>query len=229
MSNSKLESKNLNKSFFQGNKELNVLDNINIEFEQGKTYAITGASGSGKSTFLHLLGGLDEPTSGDILLNKKSIFKFNNKQKDLFLNKNMGFIFQFHYLIKELTVLENIILMGLIKGEKKDLCEKKAIELLNFVGLKEKIENYPTQLSGGQQQRVSILRAIFNNPKFLLADEPTGNLDAENAQNVIELLLRLKKEFNMGIIFCSHDSEVYNKMETVFRLHEGKLSSFKSK
>ena len=229
MSNSKLEAKKLKKSFGHRGRKLDVLRGVDVEFEQGKSYAITGASGSGKSTFLHLLGGLDEPTSGDVYFDNKSIFKFSSKQKDLFLNQNVGFIFQFHYLIKELTVLENVMLMGLIKGEKKDFCEKKAIGLLNLIGLKDKTKNYPTQLSGGEQQRVSVLRAIFNTPKFLLADEPTGNLDAENAQNVIELLLKLKKEFNMGIILCSHDSEVYSKMESLFRLHEGKLSSLKSK
>ncbi len=229
MSNSRLEAKKLKKSFGRGSRKLDVLRGVDVEFEQGKSYAITGASGSGKSTLLHLLGGIDEPTSGDVYFDNMSIFKFSSKQKDLFLNQNVGFIFQFHYLIKELTVLENIMLMGLIKGEKKDFCEKRAIKLLNLIGLKDKIKSYPTQLSGGQQQRVSVLRAIFNNPKFLLADEPTGNLDAENAQNVIELLLKLKREFNMGIILCSHDSEVYSKMESLFSLHDGKLSPFKSK
>lgn len=227
MDNSRLISNKLHKYFVEGNKKLNVLCGIDIEFEQGNSYAITGASGSGKSTFLHLLGGLDEPSSGDVFWNGKSIFKFNSKQKDLFLNQDVGFIFQFHYLIKELTVLQNIMMMGLIKGQDRKRCEKSAMELLRIVDLQEKANSFPTQLSGGQQQRISVLRAIFNKPKFLLADEPTGNLDADNAKTVVDLLLKLKKEFNMGIILCSHDSAVYSKMESVFKLHDGILSPLK--
>ncbi|MFA5074928.1 MAG: ABC transporter ATP-binding protein [Candidatus Babeliales bacterium] len=224
MFQAKLIVQDIHKSFIQGDKRLNVLTGISFEFEQNKSYAIIGVSGSGKSTLMHILGGLDKPDQGMILFNDKNLFKFKESEKEKFLNTHMGFVFQFHYLIKELSVIENIILPGLIKEEYKKDCLKKAEDLLQNVDLKDKMHAYPATLSGGQQQRVSILRAIFNKPSFLLADEPTGNLDEHNARGVINLLLKYKQEFNMGIIICSHDPEVYNKMDVVLRLHEGKLN-----
>jgi len=223
MSVAKLKAKGLHKSFIQGGKTLEVLHGVDVEFEQGKTYAITGVSGSGKSTLMHLLGGLDTPTSGSVFFDNQNLFEFSASNKDKFLNKNLGFIFQFHYLIKELSVLENIILMGLIKGDSRKDCEQRAEKLLEQVGLQDKINSYPTQLSGGQLQRVSILRSIFNKPSFLLADEPTGDLDAENAAIIVDLLLQYRDEWKTGLIICSHDEAVYGKMESVFRLHEGLL------
>ncbi|MCF7799920.1 ABC transporter ATP-binding protein [Candidatus Babeliales bacterium] len=219
----KLIAQDLHKTFIQGDKKLLVLNGISFEFEQNKSYAIVGVSGSGKSTLMHILGSLDKPDIGEVLFSNKNLFKLKEFEKEKFLNTNMGFVFQFHYLIKELSVIENIILPGIIKGENKKSCLEKAEALLQEVDLKDKMHDYPTTLSGGQQQRVSILRAIFNKPSFLLADEPTGNLDENNAQSVINLILKYKKEFNMGIIICSHDPEIYNKMETVLKLHEGKL------
>lgn len=217
----KLISKNLFKSFLQGDKELKVLNGINYEFEKGKSYAITGASGSGKSTFMHLLGGLDNPDSGSVYFEQYDIFKFSQKEKEKFLNNHLGFVFQFHYLIKELSVLQNIILPGLIAGKSKQDCIKKAVKLLNKVGLEDKINNYPIELSGGQQQRVSILRAIFNKPSFLLADEPTGDLDASNAKIITDLLLNCKIEWGMGLIISSHDQAVYEQMDKIITLKNG--------
>jgi len=229
MINSKIIVKNLHKSFMQGGKVLNVLQGIDAEFEQGKGYAITGVSGSGKSTLLHLLGSLDMPSSGTVFFNEKDLFKISHREKDSLLNNILGFIFQFHYLIKELTVLENIILKGLIKGDSRNFCKKRALEFLDVVQLTEKADSFPTQLSGGQQQRVAILRAVFNKPKFLLADEPTGNLDADNALLIVDLLLKFKKEWNMGIVLCSHDSAVSAKMDYLLKLQNGLLTSLKSK
>lgn len=223
MNISKLESRKIYKNFFQGDKTLEVLKGIDVTFDQNKSYAIIGVSGSGKSTLLHILGGLDNPSSGEILFNEKNIFKFYSSEKENFLNRHLGFIFQFHYLIKELSILENIMLMGLIKGDDKNECKKRAEILLNHVGLEDKAKSYPTQLSGGQLQRVSVLRAIFNKPDFLLADEPTGDLDSDNASLIVNLLLQCKKEWGMGIIICSHDIAVYDKMENIFRLHNGVL------
>lgn len=201
-----LEAKSIHKTFELAEKPLHVLTNISITFESAKTYAITGASGSGKSTLLHLLGRLDTPTSGKIV-GKPSV----------------GFVFQFHYLINELTVLENIMLMGLIKGKSKKSCEEKARKLLKHVGLADKEKSYPFELSGGEQQRVSILRAVFNKPQFLLADEPTGNLDATNAAHIVDFLLACREEWQMGIILCSHDKAVYERMDEVFELVDGGL------
>lgn len=223
MSISKIQAKKLSKDFVQGGKKLNVLQNIDVEFVQGKTYAITGASGSGKSTLLHLLGGLDIPSAGHVLFDSLNLQKIRGAKKEQFLNKSIGFVFQFHYLINELTVLENIMLMGLIQGKPRNEDAKHAKELLEYVSLTDKANCYPFTLSGGEQQRVSILRAIFNKPKFILADEPTGNLDANHAEHIVELLKRYQKDWNAGIILCSHDKAVYGAMENVFQLDDGKL------
>jgi lipoprotein-releasing system ATP-binding protein len=223
MTVSKLVAKDLVKDFVQGGKSLEVLKGVNAELVKGQTCSIVGVSGSGKSTLMHLLGGLDVPTSGTVLFNDHDLYKMRASKKDAFLNKELGFVFQFHYLIKELSVIENVILPGLIKGDSKKECEKKAEQLLEKTGLQEKIHNYPTQLSGGELQRISILRAIFNKPSFLLADEPTGDLDAQNAEMVVDLLLQAQKEWNMGVVICSHDKAVYSKMEKIFRLHNGIL------
>jgi lipoprotein-releasing system ATP-binding protein len=223
MSIAKLTIKDLYKSFVQGGKTLNVLRGVNAEFEQGKTYAITGVSGSGKSTLLHLLGGLDNPSSGKVFFDEQNLFKLRATKKEKFLNKNLGFVFQFHYLIKELTILENIIMPGLIKGNSHYSCKKKAKQLLASVELSDKIYSYPTELSGGQLQRVAILRAIFNKPSFLLADEPTGDLDAQNAETIVNLFLKCQRDWGMGVVMCSHDKEVYGKMEKVLNLHDGVL------
>jgi ABC-type lipoprotein export system ATPase subunit len=218
-----LVAKNLHKSFVQGKKTLEVLRGINISFKKGCSYAIRGVSGSGKSTLMHILGGLDIPSNGTVFYDKHNIFKLGASKKEFFLNRLVGFVFQFHYLIKELNVLQNIALMGLIKKDPSDLCEKKAMELLESIGLKDIAQSYPTQLSGGQLQRVAILRAIFNKPSFLLADEPTGDLDEKNASVIVDLISRCQKEWGMGIIMCTHDKSVYERMEKVFTLHEGVL------
>lgn len=216
-----LKMQNIKKDFVQGGKTLQVLRGVSHEFEQGKSYALVGASGSGKSTLLHILGGLDQPDHGAIFFEGQDIFKLKNK--DQFHNQHLGFVFQFHYLIKELTVVENIMLMGQIKGDSASVCKNRAEELLEAVGLTEKTHSYPEQLSGGQQQRVAVARAIFNKPAFLLADEPTGNLDADSAASLVQLLLGAVRSWGMGLVLCSHDKAVYEKMETVLLMHDGVL------
>jgi len=224
MPTGKIKINNIVRNFIQGEKkELCVLKNVTYEFNQGNSYAITGASGSGKSTLLHIIGGLDSPTSGEVIINEKNIETLKQKQKELLLNQTLGFVFQFHYLINELTVLENITLVGEIKGMTKKEATTHAQHLLKHVGILDKANNSPDELSGGEQQRVSIVRAIFNKPQFLLADEPTGNLDAENAKTIVDLLLRCQREWGMGIVLCSHDKNVYKKMEKVLTLEDGTL------
>ena len=227
MSLSTIAAQALIKNFTQGEKTLKVLQGINIEFKQGESYAITGVSGSGKSTLLYLLGGLDTPTNGTVLFQDQNIYKINPKKKALLLNTSLGFVFQFHYLINELTVFENITLMSMIKKDKTQDYHKKATDLLQYVNLSDKADSYPFELSGGEQQRVSIVRAIFNKPQFLLADEPTGNLDANNAQQIANLLLQCKQKWNMGLIICSHDKSVYEQMNHIFKLENGSLTKIK--
>lgn len=217
----KLVANGVCKDFLQGNKVTHVLKGVSVELEKGKTYAVTGVSGAGKSTFLHVLGGLDTPSSGIVTFNGHNIYGLKASAKEKLLNQEFGFVFQFHYLIKEFTVLENIVMVGLIKGETRKNCMARADELLLEMGLQDKKDSYPGQLSGGQQQRVAIARAIFNKPSFLLADEPTGNLDHENAMIVVDLMLKARAEWGMGVVICSHDPDVYNKMEQVYTLHDG--------
>ena len=220
----RLSACKLYKDFIQGGNTQRVLAGISVDFIQGTSYAIKGVSGSGKSTLLHILGGLDEPTAGSILVNGKDFASYRTKEKQKELNRSFGFVFQFHYLVKELTAYENIMLMGRIGGLDKKKRVARTEELLSYIGLTHKANAYPGQLSGGEQQRVAIARALFNKPAFLLADEPTGNLDAENAQGMVTLFLQAQKEWDMGIILCSHDPDVYSKMEAIYTLHEGTLA-----
>ena len=224
-----LTVQNVDKTFIQAGKKLPVLKKISITFKPGQSYAITGASGSGKSTLLHIVGGLDAPSSGKVSFYKKNLHGITADERGKILNKSIGFVFQFHYLVNELTVLENIMIMGLIRGERKDACASKAKSLLKHFGLLDKKDSYPYSLSGGEQQRISVIRAVFNKPAFLLADEPTGNLDAKNAAKIVDFFIQCKKEWGMGIILCSHDKEVYSKMEHVYELKNGRLANITSR
>ena len=208
------------KSYGPSGKTVTVFEGVSCVFQQGQTYAIHGVSGSGKSTLLHLLGGLDKPTAGTVLLDDKNIAALGRA----FLQDTIGFVFQAHYLVNELLVIENIMLPGLAKGLARQYCQERASELLALVGLADKAQALPTQLSGGQQQRVAIARALFNKPAFLLADEPTGSLDADNAQLVVDIILAANKAWGMGVVICSHDAAVYNRMDHVFFLDHGVLS-----
>lgn len=219
----KLVANNISKTYSHGKIHQEVLSNINLEFKEGDTYAITGVSGSGKSTLLHILGGLENPTSGNIFFNDHDIYKLSEKKKNLFLNLEIGFVFQFHYLINELNVLENIILPGLVCKTPKDQCISRGLNLLNKIGLEHKAYSMPNKLSGGEQQRVAIARAMFNKPKFIIADEPTGNLDEDNVKSVINLFLECINQWGLSLIIASHDKAVYEKMNKRFNLYGGKL------
>ena len=215
-----LVAKDIVKKFRQGDQDIEVLRGISQEFKKG-----VGVSGSVKSTFMHIIGGLDKPSSGEVFLFGHALYKQENRS-DL-LNRHLGFVFQFHYLIKELTVLENVMLPGLIAGMPRKECAARARELLDFLGMHDKQDAYPTVLSGGEQQRVSIVRAMFNRPAFLIADEPTGNLDENNAQQAIKLLLDGCTTWNMGLIVCSHDRSVYQQMNSILTMHHGVLTQEK--
>jgi lipoprotein-releasing system ATP-binding protein len=220
--NQMLSAKNIKKVFHQGSERIEVLRDISQEFERGESYAIVGVSGSGKSTFMHIIGGLDHPTQGDVQLFGQSLYK--NSHRSSVLNLYLGFVFQFHYLVKELSVLENVMLPGLIAGMGRKEAALRATELLEFVNMADKAAASPATLSGGEQQRVSIVRAMFNKPAFLIADEPTGNLDEGNATQAVKLLLEGCKTWNMGLVLCSHDRQVYDQMNIVLRMQHGVLT-----
>lgn len=224
MEKSLLRVENLHKTFTTGQQPLNILQGITATFKQGSSFAIIGSSGSGKSTLMHLLAGLDKPTVGSVFFNDTDITQLNSTEKDVFLQQSVGLVFQLPYLIKELSVLENIMVRGLIMGLDTEECNARALELLDAVGISDKALSNPLSLSGGQQQRVALARALFSKPAFLIADEPTGSLDVYTAQGIVQLVLKCQKEWGMGVIVSTHDAFVAQSMETVYQLNNGTLT-----
>ena len=218
-----LAVENLHKTFLNGQHKLEVLRGITAGFCQGQSYAIMGVSGSGKSTFMHVLAGLAVPNSGIVTFNNENILTATADFKDKFLQSSVGLVFQVPYLIAELSVLENVMLRGLLAGKSLGPCRQRAMELLESVGLADKSLSKPLSLSGGQQQRVSLARAIFSKPAFLIADEPTGSLDEYTRRDIVELLLKCQREWEMGIIVSSHDEYVAQSMDVLYQLKDGLL------
>lgn len=223
---STLSMHQITKSFIQGDKRIEVIKSTTISFVQGHTYAITGISGCGKSTFLQLLAGLDNPSSGKVYFNTFDLSVLG-AEKELFLNRSIGLLFQQPYLLTELSNKENVMIPGLINSQSYNHCSEKANYLLGRLGLEHKRDEYPRSLSGGQQQRVALARALFNNPAFLLADEPTGNLDIKTGTDVINLLQECRKQWGMGIIVSTHDEYVTRGMDTIYRLNDGVIMCVK--
>ena len=218
---------NLHKTFASGKQKLTVLRGISARFEPHASYAIMGASGSGKSTFMHLLAGLDTPTSGAVYFDGHDLHIMDKKRRALFLQQSVGLVFQLPYLIKELSVLENVMVRGLIAGMSTLEGRTRATQLLEAVGLSDKAFSKPAQLSGGQQQRVAVARAMMTRPSFLLADEPTGSLDEQTGTGMVALLLACQQEWGMTIIVSSHDMYVTHKMKKLYHLKDGLLSDLK--
>lgn len=218
-----IEVKNLNKIYGSGEAEVKALKNINLNIEQGEFVAIVGQSGSGKSTLLHLIGGVDIPSSGEVIIDGKNIYKLKEKELSILRRRKLGFIFQFFNLIPVLTAQENIEMPVLLDNEKID--KKYMSELLRILGLEERKNNYPSQLSGGQQQRVSIGRALANKPSIILADEPTGNLDSKNSKEVLELLKYCAKKYNQTLILITHDINIAKSADRVITIEDGEITS----
>lgn len=219
-----IEVKNLNKIYGSGEAEVKALKNINLNIEQGEFVAIVGQSGSGKSTLLHLIGGVDIPSSGEVIIDGKNIYKLKEKELSILRRRKLGFIFQFFNLIPVLTAQENIEMPVLLDNEKID--KKYMNELLRILGLEERKNNYPSQLSGGQQQRVSIGRALANKPSIILADEPTGNLDSKNSKEVLELLKYCAKKYNQTLILITHDINIAKSADRVITIEDGEIISY---
>jgi lipoprotein-releasing system ATP-binding protein len=218
-----LVAQDVRKSFFKGKKEIKVVRGVNLKIQPGEMVAITGASGVGKSTLLHILGTLEAPTSGQVLFGEDQIDLFRMSEKGLseFRNRFLGFVFQFHYLLPEFSALENVMMPALIAGYSRLVAADKAKELLEFVGLRHRLEHRPSELSGGEQQRVSIARAVILRPKLILADELTGNLDSQNRAMIVELLVRLNRGTGVSILLVTHDQEVAQQMHRVLPMKDG--------
>ena len=216
-----IEIKNLNKIYGKGEVEVKALNNINLEINEGEFVAIVGSSGSGKSTLLHLLGGVDKPSSGEVILNGTNMYSLKERELSILRRRKIGFVFQFFNLIPVLTAEENIEMPVLLDGGKMDK-EYKA-ELLKILGLEERKKHHPAQLSGGQQQRVSIGRALANKPSLILADEPTGNLDSKNSKEILELLKYSAKKYHQTLILITHDLAIAKEADRVITIADGEI------
>tara|TARA_B100000780_G_scaffold75822_1_gene51057 strand:+ start:686 stop:1372 length:687 start_codon:yes stop_codon:yes gene_type:complete len=220
-----IETKNLFKIYKQGEMEIRALNNVTINFKQGEFTAIVGPSGSGKTTFLNSIGGLDSPTSGFVYINNEDITKLSSNELIDFRLNNIGFVFQSYNLIPVLTAKENVEFIMLMQGTSRSKRDKRALELLKSVGLSDQYNRRPNQLSGGQQQRVAVARALASKPKFVLADEPTANLDSVSTANLLDIMSRLNKEENMTFIFSTHDQRVIDRANRIINLEDGKILS----
>ena len=220
-----IKTKNISKIYKQADIEIRALDNVSTNFKQGEFTAIVGPSGSGKTTFLNSIGGLDSPTKGQVLIDNKDITKLNSNELIDFRLKNIGFVFQSYNLIPVLTAKENVEFIMLMQGDLKLIRDKRSKELLEAVGLNEHLNRRPNQLSGGQQQRVAVARALASKPKFVLADEPTANLDSSSTANLLDIMHNLNIEENMTFIFSTHDQRVIDRATRIITLEDGKILS----
>lgn len=209
------------KNYKTGASDLPVLRGLSFDIKQGEAVCLLGASGAGKSTLLQILGTLDRPTTGEVFYRGQNLFELDDESLAEFRNQKMGFVFQFHHLIQELTAVENVMLPALIAKEDRESAREKAMSWLQFMGLAERYEHYPHQLSGGELQRVAIARALIKNPEVLFADEPTGNLDSENSRRIQELFFELKNKLGLTLIIVTHDLQFANLFTRVFKVKDG--------
>jgi lipoprotein-releasing system ATP-binding protein len=219
-----LEARNVHKSFTQGPVTLEVLQGIQLAVETGERIAIVGASGSGKTTLLQILGGLDRPTTGHVLVDGQDIHELSEDARGMLRNRALGFVYQFHHLLPEFSALENVAMPLLIRRAPVPEARDQATEILERVGLGQRLGHRPYQLSGGERQRAAVARALVTQPKILLADEPTGNLDGANAESVFELMLELNRERGTSLVVVTHDLRLANRMERVFEIQAGRLT-----
>ena len=212
-----IEAKNIHKSF----GELEVLKGVNLSIKKGEIVSIVGPSGAGKTTLLQILGTLDKPNNGNILVDTIDFSKLKEKELAAFRNNHIGFIFQFHQLLPEFTALENVMIPALIGKKDKKETKKKAIEILNYLQLADRMEHKPNELSGGEKQRVAVARALINNPALILADEPSGSLDSKNKEELHKLLFDLRDKFGLTIVIVTHDKELAALSDRVIEMRDG--------
>lgn len=218
-----VEARGLCKTYHDGTRELEVLGGADLTVRKGEIISIVGASGAGKSTLLHLLGALDKPNAGTILLEGNDLGAMDSKSLAALRARSIGFIFQFHHLLSEFNALENCMIPGLIRGEDSDKLRKQAMDRLKSLGLEDRVSHRPVKLSGGEQQRVALARALVNDPDLVLADEPTGNLDGATARTVIDLLWDNVRTNNKSLVIVTHDPEIAKLADTCLRLTEKRL------
>lgn len=221
-----LHCNQLSKSYQQGDIETNVLSNLELTVEKGELLAIVGSSGCGKSTFLHLAGALDIPSSGEVFINDINIFTLSDKQRATFRNQHIGFIYQFHHLMMEFTALENVAMPLLIRGDNPKQAIAAATKVLTQVGLAHRIHHRPSELSGGERQRTAIARALVTKPSLILADEPTGNLDSDTAEQIYQLIRSLNQQVQTSFVVVTHDIALAMRMDRQLKLDHGKLTPF---
>lgn len=221
MSDKLLQTIDLRREFSETGEKLEILKGVNFSMEEGELVALTGSSGSGKSTFLNLVGMLDTPTSGEILFKGKALSKFNDAERDRYHRVQVGFVFQFHHLLSEFTAIENVCVPGRILGTSDAECRDRAAMLLETVGLKDRLKHLPRELSGGERQRVAIARALMNHPDLVLADEPSGNLDEANSAMLNELIGELNEKFNQAFLIVTHDEKLASFAKRRVVMHGG--------
>lgn len=214
-----IEVTSLNKNY----GTLQVLKNINLSIAESSVVTIVGASGAGKSTLLHIIGTLDKPDNGKVIIDNTDLYSLSDKELAAYRNQNIGFVFQFHHLLPEFTAEENVALPALIAGKSKNDALKRAKELLDFLKLGDRLSHKPSQLSGGEQQRVAVARALANNPKLILADEPSGNLDTENARQLHQLFFDLRDEFHQTFVVVTHNPELAKMADKTIEIRDGKI------
>jgi lipoprotein-releasing system ATP-binding protein len=215
-----IEAKNISKSY----GSVKVLDNVNLNVDKAAIISIVGKSGAGKSTLLHILGTLEKADAGELYIDGIEVSKYTEKKLAKFRNEHIGFIFQFHHLLDEFTALENVCMPALIKGESKDAAEKKAKELLDYLGLSARMTHKPAEMSGGEQQRVAAARALINKPAVIFADEPSGNLDNNNSTEMHALFQKMSNDFNQTFIIVTHNNELAQLSDATYEMTNGQLT-----
>ncbi|MFA5402289.1 MAG: ABC transporter ATP-binding protein [Candidatus Omnitrophota bacterium] len=221
-----LEAKNIHKVYNDGKRQLDVLKGVNLKITAGAFVAIVGPSGAGKSTLLHILGGLDNPTQGEVILQAEDIYRLGDAELSRIRNKKIGFVFQFYHLLSEFTVLENVLMPARInsalRSGQSELREK-ALGLLEEAGLAERVNHFPSQLSGGEKQRAAVVRGLINRPSLLFCDEPTGNLDSQSGSGIIALIRKINLENKMTVVLVTHNAELTHQADKVYNLKDGVL------
>lgn len=220
-----LKAHNITRSYFEGKVQTDVLKNVNIDIYSDKLTAIIGKSGSGKSTLLHILGTLDTPTLGELIYKGEDLTKFSSNKKAEFRNQNLGFVYQFHHLLGDFSALENVMMPLLIGGISTKEAKERATSYLEKVGLSHRINYKPSEMSGGERQRVAIARALSNKPNIILADEPTGNLDAQNASDIFDLFMDLAKNEHVAVVMVTHDNGLAQKCDLVYQMKDGVINA----